>query len=61
MGQKASRIPATVLKAVGLAASLAVVVTNTWTVVPIETTVTLLGIGLFAIALASFIGGKGID
>ncbi len=58
MGQKITIITATILKALGLAMAVAVVVLSILGATPVETSITLLGIGLFAIALALFLEGK---
>jgi len=58
MGQQVTAITATILKAIVLAMSVAVVVLSILGEATVETSIALLGIGLFAIALASFIGGK---
>lgn len=61
MGQQVSKIATLILKAVALAMSVAVVVLNILGEATVETSITLLGIGLLAIVLASFIGGKEVD
>ena len=61
MGQQVKATTATILKAIVLAMSVAVVVLNILGEATVETSITLLGIGLLAIALASFIGGKEVD
>jgi hypothetical protein len=61
MGQQVTNITALILKAIGLAMGVAVVVLNILGEAIIETSVTLLGLGLLAIALASFMGGKEVD
>jgi hypothetical protein len=54
MGQQVSRVTALILKAIALAMSVAVVVLNIMGEVTVETSITLLAIGLLAIALGSF-------
>ena len=61
MSQKVTAISALVLKAIGLAMAVAVVILNTMGEATGETSITLLGIGLLAIALGSFIGVKEPD
>ncbi len=61
MGQKVTAISALVLKAIGLAMAVAVVVLSILGGAIVETGIALLGIGLLAIALASFLGGKEVD
>ncbi len=58
MGQKITIITATILKAIGLAMAVATVVLSILGAALVETYITLLGIGLFAIALALFLEGK---
>ena len=41
-----------------LAMGVTVVVSNIWVIIPVETSITLLGIGIFVIAVASLIVGK---
>ena len=61
MDQNVERIISLVLKVVALAMGVSVVVSNTWVIIPVETSITLLGIGIFAIAVASLIEGEEID
>ena len=61
MDQNVERIIALVLKAMALAMGVSVVVSNIWTLIPVETSITLLGIGIFAIAVASLIEGEEVD
>jgi len=61
MGQQVSKITALILKAVALAMSVAVVVLNILGEATVETSITLLGIGLLGITLGSFIGGEEPD
>jgi len=61
MGQQVSKIAALILKAVALAMSVAVVVLNILGEAIVETSITLLGIGLLGITLGSFIGVKDPD
>ncbi len=61
MGQQVTNITALILKAIGLAMGVAVVVLNILGGAIVETSITLLGLGLLAIALASFMGGKEVD
>ena len=61
MGQQISKITALILKAVALAMSVAVVVLNILGETTVETSITLLGIGLLGITLGSFIGVKDPD
>ena len=61
MGQKVTAISALVLKAIGLAMAVAVVILSILGGAIVETGIALLGIGLLAIALASFLGGKEVD
>ena len=61
MGQKVTAITAMSLKAIAIAMSVAVVILNIMGEVTVETGMTLLGIGLLAIALASFLEGKEVD
>jgi len=61
MGQQVSKITALILKAIALAMSVAVVVLNILGEATVETSITLLGFGLLAIALGSFIGVKEPD
>ena len=49
---KSSGIVTLVLKAVGMAMGVAVVVLSTLKAVPAETSISLLGLGLFALGLA---------
>jgi hypothetical protein len=58
MGQQVSKVTALILKAVALAMSVAVVVLNTLGAATVETSISLLSIGLLAIALGSFAGIK---
>ena len=58
MGQKVSAISALVLKAIALAMGVAVVILNIVGTSTGDTSITLLGIGLLAIALAALTGGK---
>jgi len=58
MGQQITPIMAMILKAIVLAMAVAVIVLSILGTAPVETHITLLGIGLFAIALASFLEGK---
>ena len=58
MDKTAGGISVFVLKAVGLVMAVAVVVANSFTTLPVGASVTLLGLGLFAIGLASLIGVK---
>jgi len=55
MGEKVSRKVALSLKAVGLAMAVAAVVVNSLPMLPIEIGVTLIGVGLVAIAVASLV------
>ena len=61
MGQQMSKITELILKAVGLAMSVAVVVLTVLGAATIETSIMLLGIGLLAMALASFTSIKEPD
>ena len=61
MSQKVTAISALVLKAIGLAMAVAVVILNIMGEATGETSITLLGIGLLSIALASFIGVKEVE
>ncbi len=61
MSQKVTAISALVLKAIALAMAVAVVVLSILGEAIVDTSITLLGIGLLAIVLASFLGGKEID
>jgi hypothetical protein len=61
MGQQASKVTAMILKAVALAMSVAVVVLNILGAATVETSITLLGIGLLGVTLGSFIGVKEPD
>ncbi len=61
MNQRVEAITATVLKAIALAMAVAVVVLNILGEASVDTSIALLGVGLLAIALASFIGSKEID
>ena len=61
MGQQVSKTTALILKAVALAMSVAVVVLNILGEATVETSITLLGIGLLGITLGSFIGVKDPD
>ena len=61
MSQKVTAISALVLKAIGLAMAVAVVILGIMGAATGETSITLLGIGLLAIALASLVGGKEVD
>ena len=61
MGQKVTAISAIALKAIALAMGVAVVILNIMGEAIVETSITLLGIGLLTIALASFIGVKEAD
>ena len=61
MGQQITAITAMILKAIVLAMAVAVIVLSILGAAPVETHITLLGIGLFAIALASFLEGKEVD
>jgi hypothetical protein len=61
MGQQANKITALILKAVALAMSVAVVVLNVLGATTVETSISLLSIGLLAIALSSFTGIKEPD
>ena len=54
MGQQVSKVTALILKAIGLAMGVAVVVLNIMGEANLETSVTLLAIGLLAMALGSF-------
>ena len=61
MSQKVTAISALVLKAIALAMAVAVVVLSILGEAIVDTSITLLGIGLLAIVLASFLGGEEID
>ncbi len=61
MGQQVSKITATILKAITLAMGVAVVILNIMGEATVETSITLLGIGLLGITLGSFIGVKDPD
>ncbi len=61
MNQRVEAITATVLKAIALAMAVAVVVLNILGEASVDTSIALLGTGLLAIALASFVGGKKTD
>jgi hypothetical protein len=61
MRQQANKITALILKAVALAMSVAVVVMNVLGATTVETSISLLSIGLLAIALSSFTGVKEPD
>ena len=61
MSQKVTAITAIALKAIALAMSVAVVILNLIGAATVETSVILLGFGLLAIALASFLGNKEVD
>ena len=61
MGQQVSKITALILKAVALGMSVAVVVLNILGASTIETSVTLLSIGLLAMALGAFTDMKEPD
>jgi hypothetical protein len=61
MRQQANKITALILKAVALAMSVAVVVLNLLGATTVETSISLLSIGLLAIALSSFTGIKEPD
>ena len=61
MGQQVSRVTALILKAIALAMSVAVVVLNIMGEATVETSITLLAIGLLAIALSSFTDVKEPD
>ena len=61
MGQQVSKITTVILKAIALAMSVAVVVLNILGEAIVETSITLLGIGLLGITLGSFIGVKDPD
>jgi hypothetical protein len=56
--QESKRLIELVLKAVALAMAVASVVLGILSAAPLETNVTLLGIGLFALALAALRGGE---
>lgn len=61
MNQRIGATTAMILKAIALAMAVAVVVLNILGEVSVDTSIALLGVGLLAIALASFIGGKKAD
>ena len=61
MGQQVINIVALILKAITLAMGVAVVVINIIGEATVGTSITILGFGLLAIGLASFIGGKEVD
>ena len=61
MGQQVSKVTALILKAVALGMSVAVVVLNILGASTIETSVTLLSIGLLAMALGTFTDVKEPD
>ena len=61
MSQKVTAISALVLKAIALAMAVAVVILSIVGEATGETSITLLGIGLLSIALASLVGGKEVD
>ena len=61
MGQQVGRITDLILKAVALAMSVAVVVLNVLGAATVETSITLLSIGLLALALGSFTNVKEPD
>jgi hypothetical protein len=54
MGQQVSKVTALILKAIALAMAVAVVVLNIMGEANVETSITLLAIGLLAMALGSF-------
>jgi hypothetical protein len=54
MGQQLNKVTALILKAIALAMGVAVVVLNILEAATMETSVTLLAIGLLAMALGSF-------
>ena len=58
MGRQITTLVAIILKAIVLAMGVAVVVLSILGIATVETHITLLGIGLFAIALASFLEPK---
>ncbi len=61
MSQQVTAITTVVLKAVALAMSVAVVILNILGTATGDTSITLLGIGLLSITLASFIKSKEIE
>ncbi|NYT00859.1 MAG: hypothetical protein GKB99_03955 [Methanocellales archaeon] len=61
MDQNVERIISLVLKVLALAMGVSVVVSNIWVIIPVETSITLLGIGIFAIGVASLIEGEEVD
>ena len=54
MGQQVSKVTALILKAIALAMGVAVVVLNIMGEADVETSITLLAIGLLSMALGSF-------
>ena len=61
MGQRIARTVAVILKVIALAMGMAIVVLTALDAVTIATSMTMLGTGLGAIALASFIRGGEVD
>ena len=53
MGQQVNKVTALILKVIAFAMAIAVVVLNSMGVATVETSITLLAIGLFAMALGS--------
>jgi len=61
MEQQVSKTTVLILKAIALAMSVAVVILNIIGDTAVETSITLLGFGLLALVLGSFIGVKEPD
>jgi hypothetical protein len=61
MGSQVNRVTVVILKAIALAMSVAVIVLVIMGATTVETSITLLGIGLFAMALSAFTGVKEAD
>ncbi|MEJ2739006.1 MAG: hypothetical protein P8105_04130 [Dehalococcoidia bacterium] len=53
MGQQVNKVTALILKVIAFAMAIAVAVLNSMGVATVETSITLLAIGLFAMALGS--------